>query len=86
MLTSFNFAFIVFAYSLRRQPYTTLNASKMTEPAKDEKIVHGDVHNLPITVTDRNITEVKVVQNVALADAMAKQKPSLWTRRMLQVL
>jgi hypothetical protein len=28
---------------------------------------------------------IKNVQNVALADATAKQKPSLWTRRMFQV-
>lgn len=30
-------------------------------------------------------TEVKNVQNVALADATAKQMPSLWTWRMWQV-
>ncbi|KAI9647669.1 hypothetical protein NHQ30_004054 [Ciborinia camelliae] len=30
-------------------------------------------------------TKVKTVQNVALADATAKQKPSLWTRRMFQL-
>lgn len=30
-------------------------------------------------------TQVRNVQNVALADATAKQQPSLWTWRMVQV-
>jgi hypothetical protein len=30
-------------------------------------------------------TKVKQVQNVALADANSKQKPSPWTRRMFMV-
>ncbi|RDW89667.1 putative MFS lactose protein [Coleophoma cylindrospora] len=37
------------------------------------------------TIAKDPITEVKVVANVALADATAKQKPSLWTRRMFQL-
>lgn len=57
----------------------------MAELAKDEKIAHSEQHIISTTVIEPNPTEVKAVKNVALADAIAKQKPSLWTRRMFQV-
>jgi hypothetical protein len=54
---------------------------KMTD--NSEKAVAQDI--TPAIIRDDKTTEIKAVQNVALADATAKQKPSLWTRRMFQV-
>ncbi|PQE28613.1 MFS lactose permease protein [Rutstroemia sp. NJR-2017a WRK4] len=48
----------------------------------DEQVESDRAHVKSATATT---ALVKNVQNVALADATAKQKPSLWTRRMFQL-
>ena len=57
----------------------------MADPARDEKIGTPDASNIRTQTHEEQKTEVLHVQNVALADATAKQRPSLWTRRMFQV-
>ncbi|KAI9743635.1 MAG: hypothetical protein M1818_002951 [Claussenomyces sp. TS43310] len=58
----------------------------MSEPA-GEKRTAPDIQDLAEGSTPRveKPTQIKSVENVALADATAKQKPSLWTRRMFQL-
>lgn len=59
----------------------------MSEPTEENDLGNAQKPELePIQLhIDESSTKVKTVQNVALADATAKQKPSLWTRRMFQV-
>lgn len=59
-------------------------ADKNTE---SKELTPGEPLEAVTSVTPEDLKHTKVlnVQNVALADATAKQKPSLWTRRMFQL-
>lgn len=60
---------------------TELDAWKAT-PNKDASVHDEQQHQHQ---REEPSTTIKTVQNIALADATAKQKPSLWTWRMGQL-
>jgi hypothetical protein len=64
----------------------------MAESMEKNNVANVDEHaesqvdGTDIRLARGTTAHLKNVQNVALADATAKQKPSLWTRRMFQVI